>query len=66
MMFPLDLDQLMRANMMDREREAAALQLSREATRGRADRQPAARTGRPRLALPRHWLAGHLHFTRHA
>lgn len=68
-MYPMELDQVMHANMMDRELEAAALLLSGEARRGCA-RTGNSQNGRKfRFPLPKIGWAGHFHLghrTHHA
>ena len=64
-MYQMELDQLMHANMLDRELEAAALLLSKEARRGCARTGNSLNARKFSLALPKIGWAGHFHFTHH-
>ena len=64
-MYQMELDQLMHANMMDRELEAAALLLSEEARRGYARTGNSLNARKFRLALPKIGWAGHFHLGHH-
>ncbi len=68
-MYQMELDQLMHANMMDRDLEVAALLLSAEARRGCARTGNSLNARKFRLALPKIGWGGpfhHGHPTHHA
>ena len=64
-MYQMELDQLMHANMMDRELEVAALLLSAEARRGYARTGNSLNARKFRLSLPKIGWGGHFHLGHH-
>ena len=64
-MYPMELDQVMHANMMDRELEVAALLLSEEGRRGYARTGNSLNARKFSLALPKIGWAGHFHLGHH-